>query len=77
MLCFQVDMDDIFNSAEHFVFPELCDNASHILPTLTDIDVPVNTETKKEKSVSKNKIHSGFFLLLQKFPVICHYVWTH
>lgn len=49
-------MDYIFNSAEHFVFPETCDNASRILPTLTDTDVPVNTETKKEKSVSINRI---------------------
>lgn len=51
MLCFQVDMDDIFNSAEHFVFPEACDNTSPILPTLTDTDVP---ETKKGTSVSIN-----------------------
>lgn len=61
MLCFQVDMDDIFNSAEHFVFPESCDNTSRILPAMTDIDVPMNTETKKEKSVSKNKIILFFF----------------
>lgn len=61
MLCFQVDMDDIFNSAEHFVFPESRDNASRILPTVTDIDVPKNTETKKEKSVSKNKIIQFFW----------------